>query len=145
METQPTADHDGGVTAGAGYPRCVILSRNGDDSSPPLSTPDDKTEATSVSSGGHLVRVSLFLDAPPASSRVCFDCFPRIHRGASLIVVATHGDSVLVRLSYGGRRYGDVGVLDYFVYNAGAVAADPAATAAIAVSAPCLRHQSSGR
>uniref|UniRef100_A0A0E0MD09 DUF1618 domain-containing protein n=1 Tax=Oryza punctata TaxID=4537 RepID=A0A0E0MD09_ORYPU len=133
METQPTEDQGGGGSGGGvtgGYLRWVMLEHYGeyqgyqrDDSSPPLPTPDAKTEATSVSSGGHLVRVSLFLDAPPASSCVCFDSFPRIDRGACLSVVAAHGDSMLVRLSFEGRRYSDVGVLDYFVYNAGAAAA----------------------
>uniref|UniRef100_A0A0D9V2E5 DUF1618 domain-containing protein n=1 Tax=Leersia perrieri TaxID=77586 RepID=A0A0D9V2E5_9ORYZ len=91
----------------------------------PLSIPDANTEAFSVSSGGQLVRVSLFLRAPPMSSRVCFDFFPHTNSGndrAYLSVLAAHADSLLLEFFVSSNPRGSI---DHFVYNAGDAAADP--------------------
>ncbi|XP_025877169.2 uncharacterized protein [Oryza sativa Japonica Group] len=81
------------------------------------------TEAASRSSYGHLVRVSLRLEAPPAASQLSFHCSPcskhRVH-GPSINVVAAHGDSVLVEMHYEKGENDEH--FDYFVYNAGAAA-----------------------
>lgn len=65
------------------------------------------TEAASRSSYGHLVRVSLRLEAPPAASGLSFHCSPcggsgygAHHYRPSMYVVAAHGDSVLLEMHY---------------------------------------------
>uniref|UniRef100_A0A0E0MD12 DUF1618 domain-containing protein n=1 Tax=Oryza punctata TaxID=4537 RepID=A0A0E0MD12_ORYPU len=76
METQPT-DGRGGGGAAAGYPRWLILEREAEymhADYPCSAAADAKTEAATLSSGGHIVRVSLDLRAPPAASCVCCTC-----------------------------------------------------------------------
>jgi hypothetical protein len=65
------------------------------------------TGAASRSSSGHLVRVSLRLEAPPAASGLSFHCSPcggsgygAHHYRPSMYVVAAHGDSVLLEMHY---------------------------------------------
>uniref|UniRef100_A0A0D9XPL3 DUF1618 domain-containing protein n=1 Tax=Leersia perrieri TaxID=77586 RepID=A0A0D9XPL3_9ORYZ len=87
---------------------------------------DEGDAAFSVSSGGQLLRVSLFLRTPPSSSRVCFDCFPHIDSDgndrAHLRVLAAHADSLLVEFFSSSNPRGNI---DHFVYNASDAAADP--------------------
>uniref|UniRef100_A0A0D9XPM9 DUF1618 domain-containing protein n=1 Tax=Leersia perrieri TaxID=77586 RepID=A0A0D9XPM9_9ORYZ len=73
------------------------------------------------SSGGYLIRVSLCIATPPATTRLCFDFFDM---KARMSVVAAHGDSVLLHLYHYERGYNGF-VIDYFVYNTGSPAADP--------------------
>ena len=130
METQPTD----GRGAGAGYPRWVILDHEAEYlhvNHPCSAAADAKTEAATLSSGGHTVRVSLDLRAPPAASRVCYTCSVPVDPALGppyMRVAAAHGDSLLVLVSFsyqeGYEHHTDT--IDKYLYNAGAAAAaDP--------------------
>ncbi|EAZ17618.1 hypothetical protein OsJ_33154 [Oryza sativa Japonica Group] len=82
------------------------------------------TEAASRSSYGHLVRVSLRLEAPPAASQLSFHCSPcskhRVHGPLDQPSSPPTANSVLVEMHYEKGENDEH--FDYFVYNAGAAA-----------------------
>jgi hypothetical protein len=76
-----------------------------------------KTLAAARTSTGHLIQVSLRLTEPPGVSCVCLQIPDGLDAKYSM-VVAAHGDSVLIEVPHGHT-------IDHFVYSAGAAAADP--------------------
>ncbi|KAL6658424.1 hypothetical protein ACP70R_004010 [Stipagrostis hirtigluma subsp. patula] len=139
MEDQATTQLPSGSSAAA-YPRWVMLSHDSDcEAHGSYSTADAKTLVTGRTSTGYPVGVSLRLAAPPAESRVCVHFPPGIEdRSYHGTVVAAHGDSVLIHIFFETRR----GFLrdttaDYFVYNAGAAAADPPRPPSLSLLPPC--------
>jgi hypothetical protein len=80
-----------------------------------------KTLAAARTSTGLPIQVSLRLAEPPAVSCVCLQIPDGLHAKDSE-VLAAHGDSVLIVVSIEDEH--DY-TTDYFVYNAGAAAADP--------------------
>ncbi|EAZ17609.1 hypothetical protein OsJ_33148 [Oryza sativa Japonica Group] len=144
METQPTPATLRRV--GCYDPRWALLERDvrrkhkkgsddqgdRDDSSNPCSAAGGscaETEASCRNSAGHVVRLSLCREAPPASSRMWYTSSPSHDEGGGplVCVVAAHRDSVLLQMHYKNeaRRGGEYG-LYHFVYSAGdAAAGDP--------------------
>ncbi|EEE51740.1 hypothetical protein OsJ_33155 [Oryza sativa Japonica Group] len=127
------------AAAARGYPGWVMLmpyataEREVDDSEYSTSNSGGAkiTGAASRSSSGHLVRVSLRLESPPAASGLSFHCSPcggsgygAHHYRPSMYVVAAHGDSVLLEMHYQKEGYQQYGI-DYFFYNAGDGDEDP--------------------
>ncbi|KAF2919193.1 hypothetical protein DAI22_08g115300 [Oryza sativa Japonica Group] len=103
------------AAGGDGYPPWVILQPDGeregedeDDEDHPCLTPDAETATASHTSTGHPITIAFSLAAPPAPSR---------------IVIAAHGDSVLINIFY----FSNASVHnheDRFVYRASAAASD---------------------
>ncbi|CAL4994956.1 unnamed protein product [Urochloa decumbens] len=126
MATEATAPHPPSASSPASttaYPLWVLFEHCGEAMAAGSQTSADATTlATARSSGGHLVGVSLRLVAPPAPSSICV-YFPDSADRAGSTVIAAHGDSVLIYIWFreGYHKNTD----DYFVYNAGAAAAQP--------------------
>jgi hypothetical protein len=88
------------------------------------SSADAKTLAAARTSTGLLIRVAFSLPPPPAMSRLLFHLpdAEKVHAE----VVAAHGDSVLIDVHFSKQqRRRDDNAQNYFVYNAGAAAAEP--------------------
>ncbi|KAF0895816.1 hypothetical protein E2562_016549 [Oryza meyeriana var. granulata] len=145
-----------GNPTGAGVcPRWVILKNSGkledddeDSNSCSAAAAEANTAATSLTSAGHPFRVSFRLEAPPAASRLRFRCFACTDRRPvpCMRVVAAHRDAVLVVLGY-QERFSSRYVHDYFVYNAGAGAADPPRPPSLSLLPPYHRltlHEANG-
>jgi hypothetical protein len=106
-------------------------------------TGDSKTVAAEpgTTSSGHHISVSLRREPSPTLSRICV----RFRHGTarrpaaySTVVAAAHGGSILLRIvtkeCFGYEKTPATG--DYFVYNAGAAAAD--AGARLHARRPCI-------
>ncbi|XP_020151365.2 uncharacterized protein [Aegilops tauschii subsp. strangulata] len=131
-----------------GQPRWVLLQGNMicEDPAARATTPiasddlDAETVADALTSGGRNVRVSFHLAAPPAVSRLRVD-IPGLPDGTQLLaeIIAANADSVLIEVetSRPGRFDTDKrDSLDYFVYNAGAAAADPSRPPSLSLLPP---------
>uniref|UniRef100_A0A0E0BFY2 DUF1618 domain-containing protein n=1 Tax=Oryza glumipatula TaxID=40148 RepID=A0A0E0BFY2_9ORYZ len=118
-----------------------------DDSSNPCSAAGGscaETEASCRNSAGHVVRLSLCREAPPASSRMWYTSSPSHDEGGGplVCVVAAHRDSVLLQMHYKNeaRRGGEYG-LDHFVYSAGdAAAGDPPSLSLLPIHWVCVLY-----
>ncbi|GJN28684.1 hypothetical protein PR202_gb16841 [Eleusine coracana subsp. coracana] len=101
------------------------------------STADPNTLVVARTSTGHPIGVSLRITSPPAQSRVCIHfpsgSDPGKHDNE---VIATHGDSVLIRVA---PDQGFHTPRDYFVYNAGDAAADSPQPPSLSLLPPCYR------
>ncbi|CAM0909030.1 unnamed protein product [Alopecurus aequalis] len=133
--------HDPSPVAAGRYPRWVLLENDA-----PCKDADPKTVASARTYGGHPVRFSFSLAAPPAVSRLHVDIdgdeiYPRI--------LAAHGDSVLVKIRTTNQAAYDLGNGDrseYFVYCAGDAAANPSRPPSLSLLPPCyLTEQKEGR
>ncbi|CAM0878265.1 unnamed protein product [Alopecurus aequalis] len=119
----------------AAYPRWILLEY-----SEGCGDPDAKTVAHARTSKGRPIIVSFVLAAPPAVSRLRLHSpgLPdRVHMRS--LVIAAHGDSVLVNIettSYRGERK-DVFASDYFIYCAGDAATKPSLPPSLSLLPPC--------
>ncbi|TVT97292.1 hypothetical protein EJB05_57468, partial [Eragrostis curvula] len=115
MEVQ-AARHPSGSPSAA-YPRWVILEFYCKRKNSSVFTVDGDatTVAAARTSTGQPIRAFLLLQAPPATSHVCFQLPEKIQSRYAL-VVAAHGDSVLILVEAGDN---DDRISDLFVYNAG--------------------------
>uniref|UniRef100_A0A0D9XPK3 DUF1618 domain-containing protein n=1 Tax=Leersia perrieri TaxID=77586 RepID=A0A0D9XPK3_9ORYZ len=89
---------------------------------PSTAAADPNTEATCLNTAGHVIRVFLCREAPPASSRLCFTSTPNHDEsggGPRVTIVAVHAHSVLIQMSYKKYARGDEHGLDHFVYSSG--------------------------
>uniref|UniRef100_A0A0D9XPN1 DUF1618 domain-containing protein n=1 Tax=Leersia perrieri TaxID=77586 RepID=A0A0D9XPN1_9ORYZ len=89
---------------------------------------DPNTEATCLNSAGHVIRVFLCRESPPASSRLCYTSTPNHDEsggGPRVTIVAVHAHSVLIQMSYKKYAHGNEHGLDHFVYSSGGAAAAP--------------------
>ncbi|CAL4995036.1 unnamed protein product [Urochloa decumbens] len=125
----------------AAYPPWVLLSPSGDCETKQgsYSDADTNTLATAHASSGHLIGISLRLVPPAPESRVRVH-FPYGVKPSSATVVLAHDDSVLVNIGFGHetqRGYTD----DYFVYSAGAAAADPPRPPSLSLLPKCYRTE----
>ncbi|KXG20480.1 hypothetical protein SORBI_3010G206700 [Sorghum bicolor] len=91
---------------------------------------DANTLASSRTTGGLPINVSLCLAAPPEGSRVCVQ-LPAGVKVSYAAVLAAHGDSVVVQVA--GI---DDESTDHFVYNAGDAAAEPPRPPSLSLLAP---------
>ncbi|KAJ1256506.1 hypothetical protein BS78_K012100 [Paspalum vaginatum] len=129
MGTEATQPPSAGPSAATAYPRWVLLDRyyKGEDAGSSTTT-DAMTLVTARTSRGRHIGVSLRLAAPPAVSSVCLH-FPHGATNTLGLVVAAHGDSVILYISFKEEEEGSFLGLDetddYFVYNAGAATAEP--------------------
>jgi hypothetical protein len=119
MEAQ-TAQPPSDPSSAAAYPRWVMLQQDMEveaEGSSCSTSGASKTLAAARTSTGHLIQVSLRLTEPPGVSCVCLQIPDGLDAKYSM-VVAAHGDSVLIEVPHGHT-------IDHFVYSAGAAAADP--------------------
>lgn len=105
------------------YPRWVLLEERcgeldeGSSSSSSTAADAEMTAAACLTSSGHPIRVFVHIAAPPAESRICIQAKQDT---SYALVIAAHGDSVLINVGFNkGYRYGPSSE-DYFVYSAGA-------------------------
>ncbi|CAL4982209.1 unnamed protein product [Urochloa decumbens] len=82
----------------------------------------DKTAAEARTSTGQRLRVAFDLAPPPASSVLNYECAEatRVEKhGSGVNIIASHGDSVLLRMSRDRRPLPPAAPCDHFVYRAG--------------------------
>ncbi|KAL6653268.1 hypothetical protein ACP70R_008846 [Stipagrostis hirtigluma subsp. patula] len=146
METEATQRPPSGSPAATAYPRWVLLSPYADrEPDGSYSTADANTLVSGRTSTGEPIGVSLVVAAPPASSRVCFHLPPEVVANYAT-VVAAHGDSLLIHVVFKTNGWWRDRTHEYFVYNAGAGAADPPRPPSLSLLPPCfLTEQELGR
>ncbi|CAO2152996.1 unnamed protein product [Urochloa humidicola] len=112
----------------AAYPPWVMLERHakskGEDSSSCVTPGNAKTLAAATTSTGHRIQVSLGLAEPPSTSALYVE-LPGSARLMYALVIAAHGDSLLILVTLEQGSLNSHNRVDQFVYNAGATAADP--------------------
>ena len=104
----------GSPAAAASYPPWVLLECRCGGAGDEDEGGDAWTAVACRTSAGDPIRISVRVAAPPAESQVCLQVKDRSYT----VVVAAHGDSVLIDVGFKHKRYRRQP--EYFVYSAAA-------------------------
>ncbi|XP_021316309.1 uncharacterized protein LOC8073664 [Sorghum bicolor] len=140
VQPREPSDDDSPSATSAKDPSWVLLNPGGcrrvfreDDDS--MADHNETLAESRTSTGQHHLRVSFRLTAPPAISFLCYDyagTVPDDEKNHELAVIASHGDSILLRLRMTRRERRDGRgmplTFDHFVYRAGTGTRPPSLT-----------------